>query len=238
MPADALVIPAWNPQIHDRKNIDDIKVSIKEFGYVDPIIVRKSDGMVIGGAGRLMALRELWAEGWAGVDSKAMPVIAIECDDNTAKKLSLALNKIQSQPDIFLLSQLFQTLIDGGETVDSLTVTGYAPFEIEDLLNVAKDIANHLPETVTEMTHPPTVEPVTEKDEGESLIVERRFKIPLMYATLVDEQLNRAMWLKTKKKTQKIGMALVTIAKVAAEASQEIWEKVIKELEGEMAQQD
>jgi len=232
MPADALTIPAWNPQIHDRKNIEDIKVSIKEFGYVDPIIVRKSDGLVIGGAGRLMALRELWAEGWTGVDAKAVPVIAIECDDVTAKKLSLALNKIQSQPDLFLLSQLFQSLIETGETIETLTVTGYQPFEIEDLLNIAKDVANHIPETIDYTA--PVIEPVKDEEESkekeEALVVERRFKVPLAYAPILDEQLNRAMWFKGKK-AKKVGMALVTLAVVASKAPQELWDEAIKELQ-------
>jgi hypothetical protein len=238
LPADNLIIPAWNPQLHDRKNIDDIKVSIKEFGYVDPIIVRKSDGLVIGGAGRLMALRELWAEGWQGVDPKAVPVILIECDDVTAKKISLALNKIQSQPDLFLLSSLMQSLIEGGETVDSLTPTGFQPFEIEDLLNIARDIANHIPATTETLI--PNIEPVKEEvQEAESkdggLTVERRFKVPLTFASIVDEQINKAMWFKGKKQ-QRLGMALVTVAKVASKAPAELWESTIKELAGEVAQ--
>jgi hypothetical protein len=239
LPADNLTIPAWNPQLHDRKNIDDIKVSIKEFGYVDPIIVRKSDGLVIGGAGRLMALRELWAEGWQGVDPKAVPVILIECDDVTAKKISLALNKIQSQPDLFLLSSLMQSLIEGGETVDSLTPTGYQPFEIEDLLNIARDIANHIPATTEAVI--PNIEPVKEEAQEETeskeggLTVERRFKVPLTYASVVDEQINKAMWFKGKKQ-QRLGMALVTVAKVASKAPADLWESTIKELADEVAQ--
>ena len=238
MPAETLTIPAWNPQLHDRKNIDDIKVSIKEFGYVDPIIVRKSDGLVIGGAGRLMALRELWAEGWQSVDPKAVPVVLIECDDVTAKKISLALNKIQSQPDLFLLSSLMQSLIEGGETVDSLTPTGYQPFEIEDLLNIARDIANHIPATTEAVI--PNIEPVKEEaQEAESkeggLTVERRFKIPLTFASIVDEQINKAMWFKGKKH-EKLGMALVTIAKVASKAPTDLWESTVKELMDEVAQ--
>jgi hypothetical protein len=239
LPADNLIIPAWNPQLHDRKNIDDIKVSIKEFGYVDPIIVRKSDGLVIGGAGRLMALRELWAEGWQGVDPKAVPVILIECDDVTAKKISLALNKIQSQPDLFLLSSLMQSLIEGGETVDSLTPTGFQPFEIEDLLNIARDIANHIPATTEAVI--PNIEPIKEEaqEEAESkeggLTVERRFKVPLTYASVVDEQINKAMWFKGKKQ-QRLGMALVTVAKVASKAPADLWESTIKELADEVAQ--
>jgi hypothetical protein len=240
LPADALTIPAWNPQIHDRKNIEDIKVSIKEFGYVDPIIVRKSDGLVIGGAGRLMALRELWAEGWQGVDPKAVPVVLIECDDVTAKKISLALNKIQSQPDLFLLSSLMQSLIESGETVDSLTPTGYQPFVIEDLLNIARDIANHIPATTEALI--PNIEPVKDeepepKEKEGKLTVERRFKIPLTFASVVDEQISKALWFKGKKQ-ERLGMALVTIAKVASKAPADLWESTIKELMDEVAQSE
>ncbi len=221
LPADRLTIPAWNPQIHDEVNLNDIKRSIKEFGYVDPILVRLSDGLVIGGAGRLLALRELWAEGWQGVDPQAVPVIGIECDDRTAKKISLALNRIQSQPDLFLLSQLLSSLVAEGETIETLTVTGYRPAELTDLLQVTKDITNHFPELLErpEIAFEPE-KPEAEPESKETLVIERRFKVPFALSSLIDDALNRIGKL-DKKASRDLGLRLAVMAQIALSVDNE-----------------
>jgi hypothetical protein len=186
---DELRIPPYNPQIHDRENINDIKRSISEFGYVDPIIIRGSDNLVIAGAGRILALRELWAEGWRGIPETAVPVIVIECDDRTAKKLMLALNRIQSVPDISLLSQLLKSLIDEGETIETLTATGYRDFELADFLTAHADATNRLLHTEGGLSPSPLAEVKEVKAEDATLTVTRSFRIPAELAYIVDEGL-------------------------------------------------
>ncbi len=246
MAADKLTIPAWNPQIHNEENIADIKRSIKEFGYVEPIIVRGSDGLVVGGAGRLMALKELWAEGWTGVNPSAVPVIAIECDDRVAKKLNLALNNIRSYPDIHLLATLINSLLDEGETVETLTVTGYKPFEIEDLANVAKDIANHMVDAVIKATERIRVEPDANEDTSEKQstkeptgsepVVERRFRIPLSYSAFVDDVINKANPQRFGRGAKGLGLALICALKVAAAASDDLWQTAADEVLSETSE--
>ncbi len=225
--AERLVIPSWNPQIHDEENIRDIKRSLREFGYCDYIVVRRSDGLVVGGAGRLMALRELWAEGWKGIDPKNLPVLVVDVDDRTAKKLALALNRIQATPSIPQLASVIQSLAAEGESIESLTVTGFKPFEIADFLNYTVDILDSsLPELPIPMA--PTQQGGASGEDGE-VWVERRFSIPLSLASTVDDVIGLVMKrLRGKSSKKGMGLALVVLCRVAeACKDQAIWEEAV-----------
>ena len=228
---DTLRIPSYNPQIHDEENIEDIKRSIRRFGFVDPIIVRGSDGLVIAGAGRILALRTLWAEGWSGVSPEAVPCIVIECDDRTARMLMLALNRIQSVPDYALLAQVFKDLIKEGETIESLTDTGYRAFEISDLLNVDVTAVNHLLKGV-EAQEPPKVE-VEPTESPEPLFVTRSFKVPVDLVGEVDEQALRISKHLPKGKLSS-GLVLVALARLVSTLSDDTISKISKSLSEEV----
>ena len=54
-----LLIPyANNAKIHDKKQIEKIKASIQEFGFVSPCLIDK-DFNIIAGHGRVLAAKEL-----------------------------------------------------------------------------------------------------------------------------------------------------------------------------------
>lgn len=50
---------AANPRRISDDELDALTRSIQEFGLIDPIIARRSDGLVIGGHQRLLAARRL-----------------------------------------------------------------------------------------------------------------------------------------------------------------------------------
>lgn len=77
---------ANNAKIHTAEQIDQIKESIKEFGFNDPVAVWK-DNEIIEGHGRLLAAIEL------GVDE--LPVIRLdELSDEQRRAYMLAHNQI------------------------------------------------------------------------------------------------------------------------------------------------
>lgn len=82
---DKLVEDPANPRSHDRRNLDAIKGSLEQFGQVEPLVVQRSTGLVVGGNGRLAAMREL---GW----TKAQTVL-VDLDDTQARALSVTLNR-------------------------------------------------------------------------------------------------------------------------------------------------
>ena len=72
-----------NARTHSQKSIDVIKASLVEFGQVEPLVVHK--GKVIGGNGRLKAMREL---GW-----KKVSVHEFKGSRDRAIALALTLNR-------------------------------------------------------------------------------------------------------------------------------------------------
>ena len=100
----SLVLDPSNVNLHDDHNKWAIRNSLLEFQQVEPLLVQKSTGRVIGGNGRLEVMR---AEGVLEAD-----VIELDIDDQRAMALAIALNRTAktSQFDIQALSQQLQAL--------------------------------------------------------------------------------------------------------------------------------
>src|SRR5690348_13603315 len=79
------------------REYEQIKRSIQEFGYVDPVIVN-SDLTIIGGHQRWKVLKDL---GYKEIDC-----VVVELDKTKEKALNIALNKISGEWDIPLLKEL------------------------------------------------------------------------------------------------------------------------------------
>lgn len=74
-----------NARLHPDENLADIRASLKEFGQVEPLVILKSTGKIIGGNGRYKVMREL---GWNECD-----VAYVEMDNAKATALGIALNR-------------------------------------------------------------------------------------------------------------------------------------------------
>lgn len=74
-----------NARKHGPENLAAIRASLREFGQVEPLVVQRSSGKVIGGNGRLVVMREL---GWAEAD-----VAEVDLCDMKAACLGVVLNR-------------------------------------------------------------------------------------------------------------------------------------------------
>jgi DNA modification methylase len=113
-----------NPRTMPASEMDSLRRSVSHWGMVEPLVVRRSDQLVIGGHQRLEAAKAL---GMATV-----PVVYVELSDAEAKALNLALNRIQGEWDLPRLGELLEDLqrlpdIDEG-------LTGFGAEEIDSLL--------------------------------------------------------------------------------------------------------
>lgn len=114
----------WNPRFMPEDQRESLARSLKEFGLVDPAIVRPSDNLIIGGHQRIDVAQEM---GYT-----EFPVVYHECSDNEAKLLNIALNRITGAWEQDKLAALITELMEAGEDVSS---TGFAEPELEELLN-------------------------------------------------------------------------------------------------------
>jgi site-specific DNA-methyltransferase (adenine-specific) len=123
----SVLIPyARNARTHSDEQIAQIAGSIKEFGFNNPVLIDKDNG-VMAGHGRLAAARKLGL--------KEVPCIRLEHLTETQRKAYiLADNRIalNSGWEAELLSLELSELLDGGVNLESL---GFDADEIDALLN-------------------------------------------------------------------------------------------------------
>tara|TARA_R100000234_G_scaffold107390_1_gene78423 strand:- start:253 stop:864 length:612 start_codon:yes stop_codon:yes gene_type:complete len=121
---DSLKPASYNPRNIDSEEMESLKRSLKQFGFVDPAIIRKKDNMIIGGHQRIEAAKAL---GW-----ETAPVIIMDVSANDAKLLNVALNKISGDWDDVKLANLLKEL-KYDNSVDEL-LTGFTEEELDTLL--------------------------------------------------------------------------------------------------------
>ena len=124
IPIDDLRPDPANPRRISDAELDSLTRSMRQFGFVDPVIARLEDKSVIGGHQRLLAARRL---GLASV-----PVIFVDLPAEQARLLNLALNRISGSWDEELLARLLAEL-DAAPEVD-LSLSGFDDDEIAKLL--------------------------------------------------------------------------------------------------------
>jgi DNA modification methylase len=124
VPIDDLRPDPANPRKISDTELEALTRSLREFGFVQPVLARRDDKIVIGGHQRLLAARRL---GW-----KTVPVIFLDITEEQAKLLNLALNRISGDWDQDLLARL---LADRQQAPDvDLSLSGFEPVEITALL--------------------------------------------------------------------------------------------------------
>ena len=122
---DALFLDPANVRLHSERNLDAIKGSLKRFGQAEPLVVHAGSGKVIGGNGRLAAMRSL---GWTECD-----VVELDVDEITATALGIALNRTAelAEWDLPALGALLESLKAEGESI----ATGFDDTEIQEMLD-------------------------------------------------------------------------------------------------------
>lgn len=82
---ETLIPDPNNERKHDEKNLKAIRNSLKQFGQVEPLIVRRSNNVVIGGNGRLEAMKAI------GLTEAVIHYV--DFDELKSKALRVALNR-------------------------------------------------------------------------------------------------------------------------------------------------
>src|SRR5664279_1752131 len=124
VPIDGLRPDPANPRRIGEDELDTLERSLRQFGFVQPVLARREDRTVIGGHQRLVAARRL------GLTT--VPVTWLDVTVEQARLLGLALNKISGSWDEQLLARLLADL-QAVPDVD-LTLSGFGEDEIGDLL--------------------------------------------------------------------------------------------------------
>jgi DNA modification methylase len=138
---------ARNPRRMPEHEMAALKRSLAEYGAVEPAVVNR-DWTIIGGHQRVQAAREL---GWA-----YFPVVWVDLDDDKARLLNLALNRIHGEWDEDLLVEMLANL---HEQDADLSLSGFDSGELDALLALVDGVME--PGRDTEPGKPPD-QPVTQ----------------------------------------------------------------------------
>jgi DNA modification methylase len=138
-----------NARRHDERNLAAIADSLRTFGQVEPLVVQKATGRVIGGNGRLEVLR---SSGAAECD-----IVEVDVNDTQAAALGIALNRTAelAEWDDQALTKILQSLPE-----DALSVTG---FSNEDLNALIEELSP--PQTAEDEVPEPLPEPVSRRGD-------------------------------------------------------------------------
>ena len=101
-----------------------LKRSMSEFGYVEPIVWNKRTGNIISGHQRYKILKDL--------NYQDAECVVVDLDDKREKALNIAMNKINGEFDIPLLTDLLKDLSVNDFDV---SLTGFDEDEISDLFS-------------------------------------------------------------------------------------------------------
>src|SRR5918996_2981252 len=124
VPINDLRPDAANPRRISDEELESLTRSLRQFGFVQPVLARREDKVVIGGHQRLVAARRLGL--------KTVPVVFVDLSLEQARLLNLALNRISGSWDEELLARLLQDL-DRTAAVD-LSLSGFGEDELAKLL--------------------------------------------------------------------------------------------------------
>jgi len=124
VPIDELRADPANPRRISEDELESLTRSLRQFGFVQPVLARREDRTVIGGHQRLVAARRL---GMATV-----PVTWLDIGVEQARVLGLALNRISGSWDEQLLARLLADLRTTDEV--DLTLSGFDHDEVSKLL--------------------------------------------------------------------------------------------------------
>lgn len=118
----------YNPRKLDKKQEDDLKKSLEEFGIVDPIIVNtnpRRKNIIVGGHQRLKV--------WASLGNKTIPTVEVDLTLEKEKELNVRLNKNTGEFDFDMLQSNFD--------FDDLFQWGFEPEELPIDISEIKEIA-------------------------------------------------------------------------------------------------
>jgi len=113
-----------NPRTISAPELKKLERSIREYGFVEPVVVRREGMEVIGGNQRLAAAKSL------GMDS--VPAVVLDLSEQAAAALAVALNAIGGEFDLPRLGEVLEGLREAADFDE--TLSGFDQAEIERLL--------------------------------------------------------------------------------------------------------
>ena len=120
---EALNAAPYNPRVMDAEELSKLAASLREFGWLEPVVANLRGARVVGGHQRLQAAASLGME--------EVPVMWVgPLSDEQERAANLALNRITGRWDFEKLADVLSTL----GSSPALQATGFTETELDELL--------------------------------------------------------------------------------------------------------
>lgn len=136
---NALKLAEYNPRRMLEEEMTKLVNSLKEFGFIQPVIARREDGLVIGGHQRLAAYQKVLAD--IGGDTKVPVVFLDSISDERVKILNLALNRISGEWDFEKLALIFEEFNSQG-LLTEMSLSGFDDKEMSSIIDGFKFVVD------------------------------------------------------------------------------------------------
>jgi ParB-like chromosome segregation protein Spo0J len=120
------MVASYNPNKPSERTKEELKASIAEFGFLEPIILNLRTKTIIGGHTRLAIAEEL--------KLKEVPVLEVDLDPTDERMANLGLNNIRDPWDAEKLEALFKELDISDE--QKMKVTGFDASEVQEIVSL------------------------------------------------------------------------------------------------------
>ena len=127
VPHDSLRLFNWRCNYALKPDMDLLKLSLRDFGWLQPLIVRAEDRKIIDGAHRWIAASD---EKVAKKIGKDVPVVWVDCDEIDAMVMHIRMNRARGEIFARPFSKLLKKIVLSDK---------YAPEELEDILVMSVD---------------------------------------------------------------------------------------------------
>lgn len=114
----------YNPRKISPHDLNSLRRSMQTFGVVEPIIVNKRTGHIVGGHQRVKAAQAAAIE--------TLPVVHVDLSEGQERALNIALNRVRGDFDQEMLAEVVADILSAGEDV---TLTGLTDEELEALVD-------------------------------------------------------------------------------------------------------
>ena len=137
-------IAPYNPRKIKPEMLAALKQSMREVGFIDPIVVQRHSEaygpmVIIGGHQRVRAFKEVCIE--LGLPIPKIPCIVLDIDDRRAKKLNMQLNRVGGEFDPRKLGELLASIDEEEKiTVDEASSMGFTIDEVSKHIQLVEPV--------------------------------------------------------------------------------------------------
>lgn len=148
LPINQLIGATYNPRTITEEELQKLDKSLRIYGFVEPVVARAEDYMIIGGHQRVESRRRIARVDGEDLEKVKVPVILIAgLSDDEARALNLALNRISGEWEWAKLAEIFDSFAPDFD----IALSGFDAPEIRDVLrpNYPRSSGSSSPSTST-----------------------------------------------------------------------------------------